>query len=437
MRLISTSNKNISADWKTAVLTGLAPDGGLFLPQHLPVLPQNFMSSIKGQSLPQIASILAVHLMKNAAPDQVLQEIATEAFSLPAPLVQLTENIFCLELFHGPTAAFKDFGARFMAGLFRYFAGTLEGRHLIVLTATSGDTGSAVAQSFFKKSGIEVVILYPSGKISHLQEQQMTTLGENIHAVEIEGSFDDCQHLVKKAFLDTKLMDRLALASANSINIARLIPQSFYYFFGYVQLPSLDKGEKDTVFSVPSGNFGNICAGMIAKIIGLPIKRFIAATNANRTFSDYLVNGKFIAHPSIPTLSNAMDVGNPSNLVRIRHLYQNSLSRMKQDITSFSFNDEQTIAAMHTIYRDFDYISDPHSAIGFLGLQNYQQEHPNQRGIFLATAHPGKFTDTVYNATGQRPTLPRSIDDLKDLSKQSAQLANDYSALQKFLLQFE
>lgn len=437
MKLVSTQPGQASVDWRTAVLNGLAANGGLFVPQHLPMLPANFLTDIKEDSLNDIASKLACHLMADEIPRTKLQEIVQEAFSLTAPLVQLSENIFCLELFHGPTAAFKDFGARFMAGVLEYFAKKSQQQRLIVLTATSGDTGSAVAHGFYKKPGIEVVILYPRGKVSKFQEQHMTTLGGNIHALEIDGCFDDCQRLVKKAFLDQHLTKKLSLTSANSINIARLIPQSFYYFYAYTQLLHLSPDNGPPIFSVPSGNFGNLCAGLMAKKIGLPVNKFIASTNANRTFSNFLEHGHYQPQPSVSTLSNAMDVGNPSNLARILYLYDHNIDAIKQDIAACSFDDHQTIASMREIYQNFGYIADPHSAIGYLGLKSYLEKHPGQKGIFLATADPGKFFETVKNAIGLSPALPESLKNAINMSKQSVPLANDYSELHHFLLQFE
>nr|HMU03957.1 threonine synthase [Saprospiraceae bacterium] len=350
-----------------------------------------------------------------------------DAINFPAPVVMLDEKIGTLELWHGPSLAFKDFGARFMAALMSYFIKN-ENQHTTILVATSGDTGGAVAAGFFKTPGIEVIILYPSGKVSDLQEKQLTTLGENITAIEINGTFDDCQALVKEAFLDSELNEKYYLSSANSINIARLIPQSFYYFEAYKQVK---KYGKEVVFSVPSGNFGNITAGLLAKKMGLPIKRFIAATNVNKIVPDYLSTGNYTPKPSVATISNAMDVGSPSNFTRILALYDQDYKAIKKDIEGFWLDDTDTRTAMKEAYQKYQYVCDPHGAIGYQSLTNLGE---NELGIFLETAHPAKFLDTVAETLGHKIDIPDALSSLVEKEKQSTMMDTSFASFKAFLL---
>lgn len=354
-----------------------------------------------------------------------------EAISFDAPLVQLEKNLHVLELFHGPTLAFKDFGARFMAGLMRYFLRNSSSK-LTILVATSGDTGSAVASGFYKVEGVEVIILYPSGKVSDLQEKQLTTLGENITALEIQGSFDDCQRLVKEAFLDQDLLAKYRLSSANSINIARLIPQSLYYANALAQL---HEHPDKAVFVVPSGNFGNLTAGLFAKKLGMPVKDFVAATNVNASVPQYLESGIFKPHASFQTLSNAMDVGNPSNFARMLDLCNNDHSAMKKDLRAFSFDDEETVLAMQEIYSRYNYVMDPHGAIAYLGWKKYNSSSKVGVGILLETAHPAKFIETVEKNLKIKLEIPAQLQEVAQKAKQSKVLNSDYDNFKNYLLQ--
>jgi threonine synthase len=364
-------------------------------------------------------------------PPQVLMKIATETFNFPVPLIPLGERLQVLELFHGPTLAFKDFGARFMARLMGYFVQET-GKRLTVIVATSGDTGSAVAQAFLGVSGIRVVILYPAGRVSDAQEKQLTTLGQNITALEVAGSFDDCQRLAKQALVDPAIAQQIAITSANSINIARLIPQSFYYIAAVAQLSASDSLP---VFSVPSGNFGNLTGGLLAKRMGLGIAQFIAATNTNDVVPEFLRSGKLIPRASRHTISNAMDVGNPSNFARIVDLYDNDLQAIRRDIWGCSFSDEETLRIMHDVEQLHGYVLDPHTAVGVLGWKSFaKQNPPTTQGIVLATAHPAKFSETVTRAIGIRPEMPERLAAYLDRPKKSIPFPNRFSDLQEFLL---
>lgn len=435
MQFYSTKHISPNANLQTVVIKGLPADNGLFMPEVITPLSNNFWQNLPNYTFQEMAFEVTKTLLQNSINDQDLQNIIESSITFDAPLININNNINCLELFHGPSLAFKDFGAQFMAKLMGYFTQQqTNNKPLTILVATSGDTGGAVAQGFLKVKGTQVVILYPSGKISELQEKQLTTIGNNIYALEVKGVFDDCQHLVKTAFLDTQLNNQCNLSSANSINLARLIPQMFYYFWAYKQLKNKNK---KIVFSVPSGNFGNLTAGLIAKKMGLPVHKFVAATNANRVFTDYLQNNIFIAKPSIPTLSNAMDVGNPSNLQRINDLYKNNLQNIKNDIEAFSFTDDQTISAMQSVYRLHNYVMCPHTAVAYLGLQQYLQQNANNnlQGIFLSTAHPAKFIEVVNNALNTVIPLPKTLSDLQSKNKQSTIIDVDYGQLKQYVLE--
>jgi threonine synthase len=364
MNYYSTNNPTHKVSLKEAVLKGLAYDNGLYMPEAIPVLPKSFFDLLPEKSFQQIAFEVANAFLKDDVPTAELKRIIEHTISFDAPLIELEKNVFTLELFHGPTLAFKDFGARFMSQLLGYFAKE-EKREIVILVATSGDTGSAVANGFLGVPGTKVVVLYPSGKVSDTQEKQFTTLGQNITALEVDGSFDDCQRLVKEAFLDEELTTKFFLTSANSINIARLIPQSFYYFYAWSRL----KEKSNVVFSVPSGNFGNLTAGLIAKRMGLPIRHFVASTNINDIVPEYLRTGHFNPKSSQSTISNAMDVGNPSNFARMMDLYQNDHEKLKSDVLGFDFSDAETQTTMCEVFARSKYIIDPHGAVGYLGLK--------------------------------------------------------------------
>lgn len=429
MQLYSTNNPHLRVSFKEAVMKGLPDDNGLYMPVEIPRLPEGFIRDLMQFSLQELSYIVAKNLLQDAIPEADLQRIIEEAIDFPAPVVRLDDSTFILELFHGPSLAFKDFGARFMAKTMSWLNRD-DGRELTILVATSGDTGGAVATGFFRTPGIRVVILYPSGKVSPLQEKQLTTLGHNVTALEVKGTFDDCQALVKKAFLDVEVTGRLRLSSANSINIARLIPQTFYYFEAYKQVMPL---RAPLVFSVPSGNFGNLTAGLLAKKMGLPVHRFIAATNANDVVPAYLKTGDYSPHPSIRTLSNAMDVGAPSNFARILGLYCSTWNMIKEDIVGYSFSDEATKEAMREIDKRYYYVIDPHGAVGYLALREYQKQNPCL-GVILETAHPAKFVEDVEQILGREISVPERLAVLAGKEKNAVVIQPDYYAFKAWLL---
>lgn len=430
MRLYSTNNPAYQVSFKEAVFKGLPEDNGLFMPVEIPSLPKKFIENLPAASFQEIAMIVARTLLQEAIPEDDLSQIIQQAVNFPAPVTHLDETTHVLELYHGPSLAFKDFGARFMAQTMSYFNRN-EPRDLVILVATSGDTGGAVAAGFYQTPGIQVVILYPSGKVSPLQEKQLTTLGHNVRALEVDGTFDDCQALVKKAFLDTSLTDQIRLSSANSINIARLIPQSFYYFEAWKQVA--DGSKNPIVFSVPSGNFGNLTAGLFAKKMGLPIAQFIAATNANDVVPEYLSSGTFRARPSVRTLSNAMDVGNPSNFARMLDLYGSTWNNMKKDIVGYAFSDEETKKALREVYQQYQYLLDPHGAVAYLALKKYQQTHPSTKGILLETAHPAKFLEDVESILGHSIEVPERLAALADREKVAVQMGVEFEPFKAWL----
>jgi len=430
MRLYSTNNKNEFVDLKTAVFQGLPEDNGLFMPEHIPALPKGFFEDLKDFSFQEIALNVCSNLFGNEIPVNDLARLVTEAINFPAPIVELDEQVSILELFHGPSLAFKDFGARFMAKLMGYF-NEGEEKELTILVATSGDTGGAVAAGFYKTPGIRVIILYPSGKVSNLQEKQLTTLGHNIQALEIDGTFDDCQALVKQAFLNKELRSKLRLSSANSINIARLVPQSFYYFQAYKQLPESDR---PTVFCVPSGNFGNLTAGLMAKQMGLPIDHFIAATNNNDVVPEYLATGTYTPRPSVPTISNAMDVGAPSNFARMLDLYGSTWNTMKGDISGYSFDDDMTREGVKEVFEKYNYVIDTHGAVGYLALKYYLYGNPEKRGVVLETAHPSKFIDEVEKVLDTKIDIPERLAILADKEKVATFMQPNFNDFKSWLL---
>ncbi|WP_304036552.1 threonine synthase [Mesonia mobilis] len=429
MNYFSLNHKAPTVNFEEATVNGIAPDKGLYFPESLIPLDKLMLETIEFMSNEQIAYEVIRQFVNKSIPKKELRKIVEETLNFDFPLIQLDEQTYSLELFHGPTMAFKDVGARFMARCLGYFNRNKKDQKIRVLVATSGDTGGAVAHGFLGVEGVEVIILYPSGKVSEIQEKQLTTLGQNITALEVDGTFDDCQAMVKQAFLDEELTT-LNLTSANSINVARWLPQMFYYFFAYKELKPL---HKKMVFSVPSGNFGNICAGMLAKSLGLPIEFFVAATNVNDTVPQFLKTGTYSAKPSTATISNAMDVGDPSNFVRIQQLYSNDTEALKETFTSFSFSDDETKKAMKEIYTKTNYITDPHGAVGYLGWQKIKDEFPDALGIFLETAHPVKFLETVEETLSTKIAIPQQIKEVIQKEKKSITIKS-YSALKDYLL---
>ncbi len=428
MRYYSTNKEVAPVSFKEAVFKGLPEDNGLYMPEEIPRLPLSFFNELHSLSLPEIGYQVLSPFIGDEIPKDELEAILNDTLSFDIPLVQIKENIHSLELFHGPTLAFKDVGARFLARCLSYFT-RQEDKELTVLVATSGDTGSAVANGFFGVPNIKVIILYPSGKVSEFQEQQMTTLGENIIALEVDGAFDDCQQLVKQAFLDPELRSSLNLTSANSINIARLLPQSIYYFYAWGQLSAQQRNE--VIFSVPSGNYGNLSAGLLARKMGLPIRHFVASSNINDTVPQYLWSGNYEAKPSLPTISNAMDVGNPSNFVRMLDLFDSSHSKMSEVISGFAYTDESTRMAIKQVYALTGYILDPHGAVGYLGLSGYFQMGKGT-GIVLETAHPVKFSGTVSEEIGGSIELPNHVKSTQ-LPKKSIPFNVNFTDFKAFL----
>lgn len=440
MQLYSTKNRDIQVDLKQAVFQGLPEDNGLFMPNDIPRLPEHLLKNLPDYSFTEIGFQICKALFQGSISDADLRHIVEEAINFPAPLVRLDDQKAILELFHGPSLAFKDFGARFMAQLMSYFNRN-EDQELTILVATSGDTGGAVAAGFHKTPGIRVVILYPSGKVSALQEKQLTTLGHNITALEVDGTFDDCQALVKQAFLDHELRSSIRISSANSINISRLVPQSFYYFEAYKQLAS---PKEDVVFCIPSGNFGNLTAGLLAYKMGLPVHQFIAATNKNDVVPEYLEAGNYQPRPSVRTLSNAMDVGNPSNFSRMIDIFATAKGKgipsdqgiwkdMNKLISGFSFDDQATEEAVKHIFETYNYLIDPHGAVGYLALDAYQKRFPNTKGIILETAHPAKFKEDMDRIIGKEIPVPERLLELSSRKKEATAMSIDYPSFRTWL----
>jgi threonine synthase len=427
MKFLSTNKKSAEVGLKEAVMNGLAPDGGLYMPQYIPSIEDSFLHKIGLLTLTEISLGIADAFFGSDIPKKSLESIVERSMVFDAPLVKLSDKLYTLELFHGPTFSFKDFGTSFMAHMIAFFM-KHEDKELHILAATSGDTGSAVGQAFLKVPGVKVWILYPKGQVSELQEKQLLSLGHNVTVFEVDGSFDDCQALVKQAFNDLELRSRMRLSSANSINIARLIPQIFYYFFGYGQLHA---PEHQAIFSVPSGNGGNLTAGLMAKTMGLPIRHVVAATNINDTVPRFLRTGIFSPQVSKKTISNAMDVGNPSNFARILHLYDKK--HIQKDITGYRFTDGETEAAVLEIYRTFSYIADPHGAVGYLGLKEDLERNPHTNGIFLETAHPAKFLDIIEPLLHRQIDIPFELQKILSEQRSAIALPNSYEALRSFL----
>ena len=428
MRFYSTKGNAISVGFKDALFHGLAPDGGLYMPETIPHLGIDFFKS--DLSYPELAAGMIHSFTKDDLSHARLIDICESAFDFPLRIKELNKTDSVLELFHGPTFAFKDFAARFMARTMSYFLKNND-YELTILVATSGDTGSAVANGFFNVDGINVIILFPSNRVSAIQEKQLTTLGENITALEIDGSFDDCQRMVKAAFQDIDLRNRLSLSSANSINMARLLPQSVYYSWAW----KLCAENKPIIFSVPSGNFGNLTGGLLANRMGVPVEKFIAATNANDTFPHFLSSGTIQHQDAVQQISNAMDVGVPSNLDRIQNLFHDDVNQVKVEIASWSFPDKDTKESIRNIQNEFGYLIDPHTAVGVLGLNKYRNEtNSKTKGVVLSTAHPGKFADVIEPIIGNKTALPDSLEMAMKKEKNSIKMPKQFSDLKEYLL---
>ena len=426
----STNNNAPKVDFKQATINGQAPDKGLYFPENIPALPEGLIENIENLSNEEIAYQVIKPYVGDCIPEAVLRNIVAETIDFEIPLVNITAGIFSLELYHGPTLAFKDIGARFMSRCLGYFVKDL-GKKVTVLVATSGDTGGAVANGFYDVQGIEVVILYPSGKVSTVQEKQLTTLGKNIHAIEVDGTFDDCQQMVKEVFTDDELNKKLFLTSANSINVARWLPQQFYYFFAYKQWAQKNN---PPVISVPSGNFGNICAGILAHVSGLPVQHFIAACNANDVVPSFMLTEKYEPKKAVATISNAMDVGNPSNFIRILEIFQHHFINLKNVVSSCSISDLDTKETLQKVFTEFKYLLDPHGAVGYKALEEYLQKYPDKKGIVLETAHPVKFFDVVEPVIGETVPIPNSVKVQLSLEKQAFKMRTETKLLKEFLL---
>ena len=429
MEYYSTGDPQIRSSLREAVLRGLAPDGGLYMPSVIPRLAGDQIDSLRGKSFLEIALEVALALFREDLDEDTIMQITEAAFNFDTPLVQVEDGIYSLELFHGPTLAFKDVGARFMARMLGHFTRDMDSE-INVLVATSGDTGSAVANGFWNVEGIRVFILYPSGGVSPLQEKQLTTLGGNITALEVSGTFDDCQRMVKKAFTDTGLSGDRILTSANSINLARLLPQSFYYFNAYDCLPE----GRDFYISVHSGNFCNLTAGLLAGRMGLPVKKYIVATNINDVIPEYLESGQFNPRPSVATIANAMDVGNPSNFARILDLYGKSHAKIRDDMAGYRYSDEDMKQTIRQVHERTGYLLEPHGAAGYSALHEYLENNKKLPGIFIETAHPAKFRDLVESLTTTRVDVPERLMEAASKEKMSIPLTGDYDSFKEYLL---
>ncbi|MEY4384228.1 MAG: Threonine synthase [Bacteroidota bacterium] len=433
MKLYSTAGQSPDVDLEEAIFRGLPPDNGLYMPTEIKRLPEAFLADLENKSIQEIAFAVCKNLLGDDLTDSEIHQIIDQSITFDAPIFELEKGTEVLELFHGPSMAFKDFGARFMAAIMSHFLQKNK-QEIRILVATSGDTGGAVAQGFYDAPGISVTILYPKGKVSDIQEKQLTTLGKNVTALEINGTFDDCQALVKQAFLDKELRSTFNLASANSINISRLIPQSFYYFSAFAQAKK--KGNKlPVVFSVPSGNFGNLSAGLMAYQMGLSVHAFVAATNINKIVPDYLQSGTYKPQPSKETLSNAMDVGNPSNFVRMQILAGNKWEEIKDMVKGYHTDDTQTRHTMKEVFEQYDYIMCPHTAVAYDGLKQYRKEFGSDNcGILLSTAHYAKFLPTVEGNLGQKVIIPTRLEELLDKEKVAISLDSDFESFKDYLL---
>jgi threonine synthase len=429
MKFYSTNKKSPAVDFREATIKGQAPDRGLYFPEKVPTLSKSFIEQLSEMSKEDIAFRVIKPYVDESITEEDLYRIVSETVNFDFPLVKVDESVYALELFHGPTLAFKDVGARFMSRCLGYFSKDRKEK-VFVLVATSGDTGSAVANGFYDVDGVEVIILYPSGKVSGVQEKQLTTLGKNIHSLEVDGTFDDCQKMVKQAFADHDLTGKLFLTSANSINVARWLPQQFYYFYALRQW----KHEQLPVICVPSGNFGNICAGLIAYKSGLPVKHFIAACNANDVVPEYFSQGEYHPKPAKATISNAMDVGDPSNFVRILELFNNEFATLKELISSYTISDAETKQTIVDIKNKYNYLLDPHGAVAYASVQRYLAENKNEKTIFLETAHPIKFYDVVEPLINEKIPVPESLNELMNRKKVSTKISTYYTEFKEFLL---
>lgn len=431
MKYYSTNRQSSEVSLHDAVVKGLASDKGLYMPKTIKCLPDSFFSEMENLSFQEIASRVADNFFGEDIPSDILRSIVYGTLNFDIPLVPVSDNIYSLELFHGPTLAFKDVGARFMARLLGYFIKKEDQGIVNVLVATSGDTGSAVANGFLGVDGIHVYVLYPKGKVSEIQEKQFTTLGKNITALEVDGAFDDCQSLVKQAFMDEDLNAHMKLTSANSINVARFLPQAFYYFYAYAQLKRIEK-KKEVVMCVPSGNFGNITAGLFAQQMGLPVKRFIAANNRNDVFYQYLQTGHYVPRNSVATIANAMDVGDPSNFARIQELFHGSLEEIQKHVSGARYDDMQIAETVQKVYNKTGYLLDPHGACGYRALQDSLQL--DEVGIFLETAHPAKFCTTIEHILGKEIDIPQKLREFMNRKKKSVSMSRDFSDFKQYLL---
>ena len=430
MKYYSLNKQSPVVDFAAATILGQAPDKGLYFPETIPQVSKELIDNIENYSNEAIALEVIAPYIGDAIPKDVLEKIVSETVSFEIPLVKITDDIFSLELFHGPTLAFKDVGARFMSRCLGYFARDNKEK-VTVLVATSGDTGGAVANGFYDVEGVEVVILYPSGKVSSVQEKQLTTLGKNIQALEVDGTFDECQQMVKAVFADVELNQKMQLTSANSINVARWLPQQFYYFYLWKQWQ--DK-ENPPVVTVPSGNFGNICGGLLAQQSGLPIKHFIAACNANDTVPEFLRSGNYQPKKAVPTISNAMDVGDPSNFIRIMEIFHQQKDNLEKTLTGYTISDDQTKATLISALKEYNYLLDPHGAVAYNALQQYQVLHPNTKGVVLETAHPVKFYDVIEPLINKTVPVPEVVAEQIKKEKVSTKISADVNELIEFLL---
>ncbi len=430
MNYYSLNKTAPKADFREATIKGQAPDKGLYFPEKIPLIDPSVIENIESYSKEELSFLIMQPYVGEAIDQKTLYRIVAETINFPFPLIRVNERIFSLELFHGPTLAFKDVGARFMSRCLGYFSQQQKGK-VTVLVATSGDTGGAVASGFLGVDGVEVVILYPSGKVSTVQELQLTTCGQNITALEVNGSFDDCQAMVKDAFMDADLNQSLVLTSANSINVARWLPQQLYYFFAYQQWKEKNH---PPVIAVPSGNFGNICAGLLAHVSGLPVQHFIAACNVNDAVPEYLRSGNYQPKTAVPTISNAMDVGSPSNFIRVMELFRNEYASIKEKISGYTVSDAITKQTIAEVYQQDGYTLDPHGAVGYYALNQYLSKHPGQKGMILETAHPVKFPETVESMTGKKIEIPASAQYLFAKEKQSIQMGASFNQLKEWLL---
>lgn len=430
MNYYSLNKQSPAVNFAAATILGQAPDKGLYFPETIPQVSKELIDDIENYSNEAIALEVIAPYIGNAIPKDVLEKIVSETVDFEIPLVKITDDIFSLELFYGPTLAFKDIGARFMSRCLGYLAKDNKEK-ITVLVATSGDTGGAVANGFYDVEGVEVVILYPSGKVSSVQEKQLTTLGKNIHALEVAGTFDECQQMVKAVFADVELNQKIKLTSANSINVARWLPQQFYYFYLWKQWK--DKINPPVV-TVPSGNFGNICAGLLAKRSGLPIQHFIAACNANDTVPEFLRSGNYQPKKSVPTISNAMDVGDPSNFIRIMEIFHQQIGGLRNTLNGYTISDDETKATLVSVFKEHNYLLDPHGAVAYTALQLYQTQHPDTKGVILETAHPVKFYDVIEPLIHQTVTVPETVAEQINKEKVTTKISADINELKDFLL---